>query len=66
MDEDEDGSLEVVPDMALEGVVEGNASDLDWVFMRTCSTMSSSVLARLDQHSRAAAMAALQQRIRQQ
>lgn len=34
----------------------GAASDLSWVLIRTCSTMSSSVLARLDQHSSAAAM----------
>lgn len=32
-------------------------SDLSPVRMRPCSTMSSSVLVRLDQHSRAAAMA---------
>lgn len=31
-------------------------SDLSWVLIRTCSTMSSSVLARLDQHSSAAAI----------
>lgn len=35
-------------------VVVGRDSDLWVVLMRTCSTMSSSVLARLDQHSRAA------------
>lgn len=39
-----------------EDEFSGAASDLSWVRIRTCSTMSSSVLARLDQHSSAAAM----------
>lgn len=43
-----------------EGLFSGVHSDLSWVRIRTCSTKSSSVLARLDQHSRAAAMATLE------
>nr|GMD73375.1 hypothetical protein Iba_chr12fCG17750 [Ipomoea batatas] len=39
-----------------EEELSGVPSDLSLVLMRTCSTISSSVLARLDQHSRAAAM----------
>ena len=41
--------------------VEAEPSDLWWVRMRTCSTVSSSaaVVARLDQHSKAAAIVGL-------
>lgn len=39
-----------------EAEEEELSSDLSLVRIRTCSTMSSSVVARLDQHSRAAAM----------
>lgn len=44
-------------DEAEEELFSGRHSDLSLVRIRTCSTMSSSVLVRLDQHSRAAAMA---------
>lgn len=51
-EEDEDEAEEV------EELLSGAHSDLSFVRINTCSTMSSSVLVRLDQHSRAAAMAA--------
>lgn len=40
-----------------ERLLSGGHSDLSWVRIKTCSTISSSVLVRLDQHSKAAAMA---------
>lgn len=42
---------------AEEELFSGGHSDLSCVRINTCSTISSSVLVRLDQHSRAAAMA---------
>jgi len=54
-DDDDDGSL-APPDDAAPAAPAGDPSDRSWVRIRTCSTMSSSVLARLDQHSRAAAI----------
>lgn len=51
MGEEEDEEEEVVVVVAAL-----KASERSWVFMRTCSTMSSSVLGRPDQHSSAAAI----------
>lgn len=51
-EEDEEAAEEEVE------LLSGRHSDLSSVRINTCSTMSSSVLARLDQHSRAAAMVA--------
>lgn len=45
------------------GLLSGGHSDLSWVRISTCSTMSSSVLVRLDQHSKAAAMATTEREI---
>lgn len=52
-DEEEEEAEEV------EELFSGAHSDLSCVRINTCSTMSSSVLVRLDQHSKAAAMAHL-------
>jgi hypothetical protein len=43
-------------DVAVVVIEDDEVSDLSCVLIKTCSTMSSSVLALLDQHSSAAAM----------